>query len=87
MSASLYRTDPPEARVATPLDGLTLIYHRPSGQTHVLAEPAPEILAALETGPASVDDLLARLGAVEGDTEVLEARLAELVETGLVRQL
>jgi PqqD family protein of HPr-rel-A system len=87
MAEQLYRTDGPEARIATPLDGLTLVYHRPSGQTHLLAEPAPEILAALDAGPADAASLLARLGAIEGDAEVLTVRLAELVETGLVRVL
>ena len=34
------------------LEGLTLLYHRPSGITHVLLPPAPEILDALAEGPA-----------------------------------
>jgi PqqD family protein of HPr-rel-A system len=87
MAELVYATDGAQARIATPLDGLTLIYHRPSGATHLLAEPAPEILAALDAGPADAGELLVRLGAVEGDAGALAARLAELVETGLVRAL
>lgn len=71
------------------MDGLSLVYHRASGITHVLASPAPEILAAL-AAPLSLDDLLARLGAdfdlIDGGREALVARLDELVAAGLVER-
>ena len=71
------------------LDGLTALYHRPSGSTHVLAPPAPQILAALAGRPADPETLLAQIEAeyeVEGGLLALEARLAELESAGLVRR-
>jgi PqqD family protein of HPr-rel-A system len=73
------------------LDGLSLIYHRASGATHIVAPPAPQILAALRAGPADAGSLLARLGAWydlegEGAADAVEARLHELETSGLVRR-
>lgn len=84
-----YRADPPECLRIVPLDSLTAIYHRASGQTHVVAEPMPEILAALATGDADVVVLMQRLNLVDDrETRALLAeRLAELVETGLVARI
>ena len=68
-------------------DGLTAVFHRASGITHLLAEPAPEILAALTDEWLTQAGLLARLGEtfdVAGDTGVLSGRLDELVAAGLV---
>lgn len=76
---------------ATVLDGYTLLYHRPSRTTHVLASPAPELLASLAAGPATLDALAGRLAAdhalsaEDAVDETLATRLAELVEAGLVR--
>lgn len=72
------------------LDGFTLIYHRPSGATHMLSEPAPEILAALAEGPAGAATVMARLARdhgldSEGDAEtVIAERMAELAALGLI---
>lgn len=72
------------------MDGLSLAYHRPSGTTHILASPAPEILAALRQGPSNAAGLIARLEAShgivhEGDiSAMIEARLQELVIAGLI---
>jgi len=71
-----------------PLDGLVALYHRPSGMTHVLAPPAPQILSALAGQPADAQTLFDRIAAafeLEGGLEALEARLAELEAAGLVR--
>jgi PqqD family protein of HPr-rel-A system len=73
------------------LDGLTALYHRPSGMTHILVTPAPEILAALDDGPADADELLRRIGErfeieAEDASEAVAARLAELEAAGLVRR-
>lgn len=71
-----------------PLDGLSLVYHEPSGATHIVAPPAPEILEALLDGPADAAELLRRLHAryeFDGD-EVIHVRLGELEEAGLVRR-
>ena len=56
MAASLYAADPPETIRTFELEGLTLLYHRRSGLTHILAPPAPQILTALARGPASAAD-------------------------------
>jgi PqqD family protein of HPr-rel-A system len=84
-----YRADPPEGLRIVPLDSLTAIYHRASGQTHVVAEPMPEILVALSTGDADVAELIQRLNlADDAETRaLLTARIRELVEAGLVAQI
>ena len=73
------------------LDGLTALYHRPSGMTHILVTPAPEILAALNEGPADAGELLLRIGEnfdieSEDAASAVTARLAELEAAGLVRR-
>lgn len=81
-----YRADPPEMLRIVPLDSLTAIYHRASGQTHVVAEPVPEILAALGKSACDVAELARRLGVDDNDAtrKILTERLCELVATGLV---
>lgn len=72
------------------LDGVALIFHRPSGLTHILAPPAPQILDALAEGAAEPAALLDRLkrdydfGDSDDLEAALEARLAELEMSGLV---
>ena len=53
----MFRGPPADALIAAPLGELVALYHRPSGQTHVVAPPAPEILAALAKGPLTLDAL------------------------------
>jgi PqqD family protein of HPr-rel-A system len=81
-----YRADPPEMLRIVPLDSLTAIYHRASGQTHVVAEPVPDLLAALSDGPCDVAVLASRLGldGSEATCALLTERLDELIATGLV---
>ena len=73
------------------LEGLTLLFHPRSGQTHIVAPPAPEILDALGEGEADLDSLVARLRArfefdeAEGRAAIA-ARLGELETAGLVRR-
>ena len=62
-----YRARPVEERLVRTLGPVTLLYDRRSGVTHLLTDPAPQILAAL-----------ADLGA--GDARVVAARLAEAFE-------
>lgn len=84
----MFRGPPADALIAAPLGELVALYHRPSGQTHVVAPPAPEILAALAEGPLTLDALLARLARdydlADPDREALAARVAELAAAGLV---
>ncbi|MES2271771.1 MAG: HPr-rel-A system PqqD family peptide chaperone [Pseudomonadota bacterium] len=46
-----YRAAPATDLIVRALDDITLIYHRPSSQTHMVASPVPEILDALRTTP------------------------------------
>ena len=82
-----YAADPPAMRLAVALDELVAIYHRPSGVTHLLAPPAPELLDALAEGPADAADLLARLSRrydlPDAAAEAIAARMEELVLAGL----
>ncbi len=73
------------------LEGLAVLFHPRSGQTHIVAPPAPEILSALADGEADLDGLVARLSerfvfdADEGRAAIA-ARLGELETAGLVRR-
>ena len=72
------------------LDLFTALYHRRSGQTHLVSEPVPEIIAALEAQAHTPLSLRAALSAgaelsAEGDVlAALIDRLAELETLGLV---
>ncbi|MEQ1509099.1 MAG: HPr-rel-A system PqqD family peptide chaperone [Sphingopyxis sp.] len=74
------------------LDALTAVYDRVSGQTHLLAQPLPEILAALQSGPANTAETAERLTADFdiADSADVPARitecLGELAALGLVSQ-
>ena len=75
--------------ISVELDGLIALYDRASAMTHILAEPAPQILAALGLSPLSAPHLLAALD-LPDDAETrpaLLARLAELEASGLVRRI
>lgn len=89
-----YRAEPETALVVRPLDDILLFYHRPSGQTHMVVSPAPEILQALRTGgdgdAAAVHDRLAQthdLGQREEAIAAIAAHLADMAAIGLVRAL
>ncbi|MDJ0276936.1 HPr-rel-A system PqqD family peptide chaperone [Sphingomonas sp. 2R-10] len=86
--AARYRAPPVASLRIVPLDQLSAVYHRASGQTHVVAPPVPEILDLLADRAMTADELLAALAArydlADGDTGGLVARLDELVDTGLV---
>ncbi|MET3825813.1 MULTISPECIES: HPr-rel-A system PqqD family peptide chaperone [Sphingomonas] len=83
-----YRMARPETLSIVHLDSFSAVYHRASGITHLLAAPAPEILAALGEAGQTLPSLMARLGALytleDADAAALEARLDELVACGLV---
>ena len=94
MAGPVFLADPPESYRTVHLDGLTAVFHRRSGMTHIVAPPAPQILEALSDGSASADTLLKRLQrsfAIDGTNEdlraLLEVRLTELEAAGLVSRL
>jgi PqqD family protein of HPr-rel-A system len=90
MAGPCYIADNPEANVAVPLEGLVALYHRPSGTTHILAPPAPQILEALAGRAAHASELLERLSGtyeLEGGAEAMAARLEELESAGLVSRV
>lgn len=82
-----YRAAPPDQLLIVPLDQLTLAYHRPAGATHLLAEPAPQLIAALQDGAAGIGELIARFGLGGDAAPVLAERLDELVATGLIERI
>lgn len=90
-TAPRYRAAAPACLIVRPLDSLTALYHRASGQTHLLAPPAPEIVELLGEEALDADALLARLAArydlADPDADALAARLEELVAAGLVEAL
>lgn len=86
----MYRAVPLATLLIEPLDELTAVFHRRSGQTHVLASPAPELIQALQEA-ATDDDLLVRLARsfdiADADRDALLARLDELVAAGLAERV
>ena len=98
LAAEASLTDRPKYAVClpfkiVPLDGLSALYHRASGATHVIAEPMPEILAALGCGQLTIEALLASLAARHDVATgadamaALLARLEELSALGIVRRV
>lgn len=83
-----FRAPPAEALAAVELDAFTALYDRRSGQTHLLIEPAPQLLAALADGPLTAAELRDWLAAAydlpDASDAALTARLEELVAAGLV---
>ena len=91
MAGPRYIADAPEQTRVVELETLTALFHAPSGMTHILAPPAPQILAALAGRAGDAAEVLARMGdAFEVEAEdaeaAIEARLGELEAAGLVRR-
>ena len=92
MTGARYTADPADCVEEIALDGLSVLYHLPSGMTHIVAPPAPQILEALRLGPADTGEILGRMRAwydLDGDAaaDAVEARLDELEAAGLVSRL
>jgi PqqD family protein of HPr-rel-A system len=89
----LYKAEPADQRLVEPLDAMTLIYQRRSGITHMVAEPVPEMLAAMGDDVVNAATLVARLAEqfdlddAEDAEDVIAARLEELAELGLVERV
>lgn len=83
-----FRAEDADAWITVVLEPLTALYHRTSGATHLLAEPAPQILATLAGRALTLAEVRAALGEryymPDLTDEGLAARLGELVEAGLV---
>jgi PqqD family protein of HPr-rel-A system len=91
MAGSSYIADADVLDAVEVLEGLTILYHAASGQTHILAPPAPQILEALAGRPGDADAVRARIGTrfevdANGAAGAIAARLAELDAAGLVRR-
>lgn len=85
----LYRRD--KDAVLCVLEDITLLYHRASGQTHMMISPVPEILDALDQVEAATADQLHvwlerqyDLGARDQAIAEIEAHLEGLTALGLV---
>lgn len=92
MAATRWRAPPAGSLLVHRLDPLVAVFHRPSGTTHLLASPAPEILDMLAPAPLTAAELLHALAArfdlgEEGDPDALAERLEELAVAGLVEPL
>ncbi len=87
----MYRAADARSLLVEPVDPMTAIYHRPSGQTHLVSSPVPEIIDALGKQALDADALLARLAERfdlrDGERAALEARLEEMAAIGLVERL
>ncbi|MFN0045763.1 MAG: HPr-rel-A system PqqD family peptide chaperone [Sphingorhabdus sp.] len=86
-----YKAEPADQILVTPLDSLTLVYQRRSGITHIVAEPAPEILATMGADALTADEVAQRLAAqFDFDSaqaaDIIAARLNELADLGLVER-
>lgn len=85
-----YRAAGADDLVRVELDALTAVYDRRSCQTHLLASPLPEILAALGEGDWPLGKFIEHLAskfdlASDGNaSEMIAAHLNELAALGLV---
>ena len=91
MAGPRYIADPKDQLRAVALEGLTILFHRPSGMTHLLAPPGPQILAALSGKAGDAEEVLQRIAEqfdldAEDPAAAIAARLAELEAAGLVRR-
>lgn len=86
-----YKAEAADRLMVEPLDAMTLIYHRRSGITHIVAEPVPEILAAMGGDAINAAELATRLAArfdfeVADAEAIVAARLEELALLGLLER-
>jgi PqqD family protein of HPr-rel-A system len=92
LQSPIYKAEPADQLLTVPLDAMTAIYQRRSGITHILAEPVPEILAAMGEDAVDAVVIAKRLAAqFEFDAEdaeaIVAARLEELAMLGLVERI
>lgn len=87
-----YLRDENAQLIIEPLDAMTVIYHRRSGITHIVADPVPQILACMDTAPMTAADIARRIADTfevdDAEVEaVIAARLDEMAELGLVERI
>lgn len=88
-----YRAAPKDDLIWHDLDSMMLLFHRPSGITHMLADPAPAIIEVMEGAPATAAEIASRLTVlfdIEAGTDaedIILARLEELSALGLVSRV
>ena len=87
-----FRRDPADALLSCALEDLTLLYHRRSGQTHMVISPVPELLDRMADGATvtaqALHDRLAQefdLGPPDEALAEIAAHLDALAALGLVR--
>lgn len=89
-AALFYKGPDPHDYALEALDGLSALFDRRSGQTHLVASPVPELLALMDETPRTINALLTELAKQfeleEGGDHAasLTARLEELAALGLV---
>jgi PqqD family protein of HPr-rel-A system len=90
MAGSRYLADADILAATAEMEGLTILFHAASGQTHILAPPAPQILAVLAGVAGDEAEIRARMERQfelrSDDPGALAARLAELEAAGLVHR-
>lgn len=85
-----YRSGTKDDLVWHGLDSMTLLFHRPSGITHMLADPAPALLEVMDSTLLTAGEIATRLQArfdleSGADTDdIISARLEELAALGLI---
>jgi PqqD family protein of HPr-rel-A system len=86
MTGTRYSSDSKNGLITSSFDGVTALFHRRSGITHVVMEPVPEILDALCDGPLDLPALLNALNVDDhaDNRAALQARVDELIASGLV---
>ena len=91
--SQLYQATNSDDLIKHDLEGMTLIYQKASGITHVVADPVPGILEVMGESKASVSAIVSKLSEkfdLEQDVdaeEVVLARLEELCALGLVERV
>lgn len=92
-AALFYKGPHPQDYALVALDGLSALFDRRSGQTHLVASPVPELLALMDETPRTINTLLTELTKQfeleEGADHAasLTARLEELAALGLVEMV
>ncbi|MBB4633000.1 HPr-rel-A system PqqD family peptide chaperone [Sphingosinicella soli] len=89
-----YRAAAREAYVVRPVDDLTLVYHRPSGMTHVVSPAVVAILDLLHERTLTGGEVCAQLAQdhdLDGEGDdialVVSARLGEMAAMDIIDRI